>query len=1529
MLSSNRSKNSSVCTRDINLEEPPNRWQLFVTWLLDSLTPAVPVVSTTGVGSLKSPASIWRGVVFVALVVGLMVMGPVVLATVTFDAEMTVTGRKLTYPADSQEYTFKIPYFYVKNKLKKVCQSASNGICLPSPDCQVDKNKTHVDSSGLGTFGGDGWGVFVTRLNAPGGGSATHDFFKLPTGVHCLNSTVEVCAKSWKGGGAWYEGSGVIYARCPTVDEAWTVSKSVADKTIPELGSTNVLNYSDVEKHDKFSEELDTVYPQDIYQDIHYTARVTKTDKLAPLLLGMFSADPNSSFGVGNGNQLWAISSTMLPDIQVSPLLEVTQGMQNLKSDMPLVEGRRTYVRAYIWSTLNIAGVSAKLFAERNGSSLGSILAEPINSQKKVGNEVFGGDRTKLDDSFLFKIPKEWRFGTVTFKVDVDIPSAIPEKDDLGNNSAQRTVTFQSPTMVNITTVPFHLHDNGNDDNPARLYLDTNVSFGFLLGNLYRYHPISMLRYSDCGVPIQKPTFHSFGKEWNMGKDRGRNKVLNRVSWVKFWHNCTFRESNLTNLLSPESSATNLLLDPVTKIVIDWLLKPSNLHWLGMIHPDINTNAGKAYNPGRALWVRMRPSSGGTLAHELAHNKGLKHVLCSGTEENTDSGYPYPTVGGTNCRLAKEDGNAGFFGFGVYDDFLGYHLPTVISNKANTVYPLMGYLKPRWISPYEYCKLLQSYGVACDALSKMRRGQRDGQDGRFTNPDEVTNSEKLQRLQNATRYFAVGGIIDTSTNTVDEYEVYQIDKPSPAALQDAIGQLAYRLTSNSSAEPPFTIVQLDNAAKELSSHGILLVPTDDGDEKLQPFLELVPLTEGVTSIQIRRATEVFAEKTASPHPPTVELLAPNQGGTLVAGSMVQWKASDLDGDELMFNVFYSPDDGQTWRLVEMNLTGDSFELSTLDNLPGSEHGRFRVMAYDGFNTAYDDSDESLIVPGSPPRAIIFQPSGMLYEVDQTVIINSIATDIDDGPITNAEQFTWQSDQDGNLGTGQELFTRNLSRGIHRLTLSVTDRDGNIGSSSIVVYIGVPLYRVSGKISDKLDNPLADATVQVGDITAMTDATGYWEIKLPEGEYTATTSKDGYIFLPQDFAVGNNENSTVVILPISNLRVKVTASSRTVRQDDNLTYTMTVINGGAEPATDIVLTDELPEGTSLVSFTALDGGECNADTLTCSLPDLTTGNSAKVELVIHNSQTKTLVNTATVTSNEYPTDMVKTRTRVIPHLSVSISDTPDPIAMAAVNGERILHYTITAELSPKAPTAATGIELISTLPKGVEIHSINSDAAMCEINNPQTVTCQLKDLSVTNPEDISSVNVALDVKLTDAGLLVLTNETKVSALEYPAHTYRERTQVFVPPEYKVKLAFVIDVTGSMEPEMNGVKRAILEVIGELEGQSVFPLSALVVFRDDVSVKAVTSDGTILTNAVERLKASQGGTCPEASAEALNKAIDHVEDGGSILFVTDASPYEDADIDALIERLLSHKIRVNVLMTGDCTNPDSWNKLPSAE
>ncbi len=69
-------------------------------WLSVILSPDVPVVSTTGASSLKSPASVWRGVVFVALVVGLMAMGRDALArdfTCSTEITLTTLSPSLTY----------------------------------------------------------------------------------------------------------------------------------------------------------------------------------------------------------------------------------------------------------------------------------------------------------------------------------------------------------------------------------------------------------------------------------------------------------------------------------------------------------------------------------------------------------------------------------------------------------------------------------------------------------------------------------------------------------------------------------------------------------------------------------------------------------------------------------------------------------------------------------------------------------------------------------------------------------------------------------------------------------------------------------------------------------------------------------------------------------------------------------------------------------------------------------------------------------------------------------------------------------------------------------------------------------------------------------------------------------------------------------------------------------------------------------------------------------------------------------------
>jgi len=83
-----------------------------------------------------------------------------------------------------------------------------------------------------------------------------------------------------------------------------------------------------------------------------------------------------------------------------------------------------------------------------------------------------------------------------------------------------------------------------------------------------------------------------------------------------------------------------------------------------------------------------------------------------------------------------------------------------------------------------------------------------------------------------------------------------------------------------------------------------------------------------------------------------------------------------------------------------------------------------------------------------------------------------------------------------------------------------------GTGKVVSVAGS--YKISGHLYDKSGNPIVGVMVQVGDKTATTDAAGHWEIDgLAEGNYTATASKDGYVFGSKDFTV-EGENPVIEV-----------------------------------------------------------------------------------------------------------------------------------------------------------------------------------------------------------------------------------------------------------------------------------------------------------------------------------------------------------------------------------------------------------------
>jgi uncharacterized repeat protein (TIGR01451 family) len=120
------------------------------------------------------------------------------------------------------------------------------------------------------------------------------------------------------------------------------------------------------------------------------------------------------------------------------------------------------------------------------------------------------------------------------------------------------------------------------------------------------------------------------------------------------------------------------------------------------------------------------------------------------------------------------------------------------------------------------------------------------------------------------------------------------------------------------------------------------------------------------------------------------------------------------------------------------------------------------------------------------------------------------------------------------------------------------------------------------------------------------------------------------------------------LATADLALSVTARPDAGISGQPLTLTFTVANNGPAVATEVVLTDTLPPGTTVVSVTPTQGTFTQAmGTITVSLGTLANGSTATITLVIKPTMAGSLTNTAQVTANEAdPTPADNTATTTI-------------------------------------------------------------------------------------------------------------------------------------------------------------------------------------------------------------------------------------------------------------------------------------------
>ncbi len=499
-------------------------------------------------------------------------------------------------------------------------------------------------------------------------------------------------------------------------------------------------------------------------------------------------------------------------------------------------------------------------------------------------------------------------------------------------------------------------------------------------------------------------------------------------------------------------------------------------------------------------------------------------------------------------------------------------------------------------------------------------------------------------------------------------------------------------------------------------------------------------------------------------------------------------------------------------------------------------------------------------------------------------------------------------------------------------------DGKDVSLTLEAIIGK--YTAKGVLKDKSGKALVGVSVTINGKTTTTDVNGNWSIGgLPEGKYDMLAKLDNFLCSNPYFEVGNEQyQQNVSCSPLSALKVSVKADRwQSIPQGGDLSYIVTVMNGGQQTATNVVLQNILSgngfqktNNFEVISFETLDGGVCDTKALSCNLPDLKAGETARVKLKVKALRGGDIRNTATLTSNEYPVDKRSNSANgVSPYFSVKLIGSPNPIAMMST-----LNYKGIIELGPHAPNkTASNIVLTLRFPLGTRLVDFKpaDSSVVCDISNYPEVKCTVGDLSIESAVSINRRMFEANIKLTEPSLLALVAEGELTANGQAKHSETESTPVFLPADAKVDAILIFDTTESMREEHKANVAAITALIKQAESDpNLPPLSvALVVFKDDVRLVNVYTDLKALKKAIESLTIGGGGACPEAGAEALTLALNHIKDGGFVFMATDAPYYEKTDKQALkdrVEEYMSKKgVKFMLSISEQCSVKQVWNGL----
>ena len=708
---------------------------------------------------------------------------------------------------------------------------------------------------------------------------------------------------------------------------------------------------------------------------------------------------------------------------------EVTQGLQSLSNDVPLVANKPTYVRLYPDLTGTHANyVDAWLVGERSGVPLpGSPLA-PLNGPFQM-DDTWDYDRNDINTGFLFQLPESWiTAGTITLRGVVD-PRAIYADLNPANNTRQGTFTFNRVPPVCDIFMPVRTHTPAINTSTLNFWRMIDIQKRvWPVPDVWVYH-----QNSDIAEPqvcwwgiIPYPCYGPFeldeGTSWS--------------DWVKDDEEALLHVGARAAFSDDPDECDDL---------------GSAVHYVGMVHPDAPWGwGGLAYTndilqPASLVVMPPRtidppldwtwPWEGGSLAHETAHNQERFHVDC-GDPAGVDTSYPYPV-----CAI-DDSIPPTHFGFDV--NLRQPIAPEIASD-------LMSYSgrnesatwQGRWISDYTYNALFNRVRTSSDLEVYIQPSLTDATNSVLVNAS--IDPDTQQGVLNPAWVFPTGAL---SSGMLEKWE---------AML--AVEQLASEM---STAAVNYHLRLRDGGGNTLADYALTPLETEiHHDEVLDlTFMQTFAAPAGsVRRLDLMADSSIIATLEPGPAAPMVNILEPAGGETYVDQMTIRWTASDPDpNDHLLFTIQYSPDAGLTWKSVATNLPaiieGDENQLQLVDlsGLGASDgpNGLIRVAATDGYNTTLVVSSP-FSVADQPPQPYILSPeSTHYYQPGEAVPLRGGAMDPETGGLSGS-QLVWKI-YGVTVGTGAEISLYGLGPGSYPLVLEATDPAANMATSSALLNV---------------------------------------------------------------------------------------------------------------------------------------------------------------------------------------------------------------------------------------------------------------------------------------------------------------------------------------------------------------------------------------------------------------------------------------------------------------------------------------------